>query len=146
MRGHTGLGIKRKYREGISRYPLWWRRARHLEIDCYDERGGNCDSKRLVVGGRLSILSHSLQVGPQGDEEEHQGCEDPVQQAHEEPLIVEEQVSLSHDVQPRKPEAQLVTHVLVGDTTVMGYPSGGQRCHRHVATCQDFLEGKHWTK
>lgn len=87
-------------------------KLRYLQVDYHDKRGGSDHSEGLVIGRRLSVLTHRLQKRPVRDEEDDEGREDAVKEADEEVPVIKQRPFLTREIQLRKAQTQFVVHVL----------------------------------
>lgn len=84
----------------------------YLQVDDHDERGRRDHSEGLVIGWRLSVLTHRLQKSSVRDEEDEEGGEDAVKEADEEVPVIKQRPLLAREIQLRKAQTQFVVHVL----------------------------------
>lgn len=84
----------------------------NLQVDNEYERRGSNYSKGLIIRGCLSILAHGLQERSIWDEEYYRRYKDPMKQADEKVLVVEQRTLLARQVQLWKSKTQLIIYVL----------------------------------
>lgn len=70
-------------------------RIRYLQVDYHDEGGRSDHGEGLVIGWRLSVLTHGLQERSVRDEEDDEGREDAVEEADEEVPVIEQRPLLA---------------------------------------------------